>query len=126
MRLHFEDEERHRQERTYPPVDATDWKAVEDWVKTERADDHLCGPKTRDIPPHHTDPSHYTDNRRYETWDVITDWGLDFLLGNIVKYASRAGRKGGDNSMLTDLIKCRNYVERAIEREEEHDPRKQD
>ena len=69
------------------------------------------------LKPGHTDPDHYTLGRKYQTWDVICDWDLDFCTGNIVKYVSRLGRKGGDNSRMSDLIKCRNYIDRAIEQE---------
>ena len=70
-----------------------------------------------DLTPSHTDPDHYILGRKFQTWDVIVDWDLDFLTGNVVKYISRLGRKGGDNTRLSDLIKCRNYIERAIELE---------
>lgn len=69
------------------------------------------------LTPAHTDPDHYILGRKFQTWDVIVDWDLDFLTGNVVKYISRLGRKGGDNTRLSDLIKCRNYIERAIELE---------
>jgi len=39
---------------------------------------------------------------------------LDFLTGNIVKYAARAGRKDGE-SALDDLLKCQYYVNKKIE-----------
>ena len=38
-------------------------------------------------------PDHYTTGR-IETWDFIIDKELDFLLGNVIKYVVRAGRKG--------------------------------
>ena len=38
-------------------------------------------------------PAHYTKGRRYEPWDVILDWELDYLSGTAVKYIARAGRK---------------------------------
>lgn len=39
----------------------------------------------------------------------------DFLTGNALKYLWRVGRKG---SALTDLLKARWYIDRAIKREE--------
>lgn len=42
----------------------------------------------------------------------ITDH-LDFMLGNVVKYACRAGRKKGA-SITDDLLKARWYLERKI------------
>lgn len=58
-------------------------------------------------------PDHYAAGRKYEPIDVIEDWGLDFNIGNTVKYISRAGRKG---DVLEDLLKARWYLERAIGR----------
>lgn len=58
-------------------------------------------------------PAHYggADNP-YEAIKIIEDWGLDFCLGNAVKYISRAGKKG---SALEDLRKAKWYLNRANE-----------
>ena len=58
-------------------------------------------------------PSHYggKDNP-YEAIKVIEAWELDFSLGNVVKYISRAGKK--DPSLLQDLRKARWYLDRYI------------
>lgn len=37
-------------------------------------------------------PAHYS-NREHEPIDVINEWGLNFNLGNCVKYIARAGLK---------------------------------
>ena len=59
-------------------------------------------------------PNHYCEGRKYEPWDVIIDWQLDYLTGNAVKYLSRAGRK--DQSKETeDLRKAIAYIEKRIE-----------
>lgn len=58
-------------------------------------------------------PSHYAEGRKYEPIDVIEDWGLDFSLGNAVKYISRAGRKSDE---LEDLKKARWYLDYKISR----------
>ena len=59
-------------------------------------------------------PNHYCEGRKYEPWDVIIDWQLDYLTGNAVKYLSRAGRK--DPSKETeDLRKAVAYIEKRIE-----------
>ena len=57
-------------------------------------------------------PEHYggVDNP-YEAIKVVEAWGLGFHLGNVVKYVSRAGKKG---DMLEDLKKARWYLEREI------------
>lgn len=59
-------------------------------------------------------PAHYAEGRKYEPIDVIVDWGLDFLLGNVVKYIARAGRKPG-SSKLQDLEKAAFYLQKALE-----------
>lgn len=57
---------------------------------------------------------HYTEGRIYEPRKVIHDWGLNFNLGNVVKYVSRAGRKEGEDALI-DLQKARQYLEFEIE-----------
>lgn len=58
-------------------------------------------------------PNHYCEGRKYEPWDVIVDWQLDYLTGSAVKYLSRAGRK--DPSKETeDLRKAIAYIEKRI------------
>lgn len=59
-------------------------------------------------------PAHYCKWRKYEPKDVIHDWGLNFNLGNAVKYISRNGRKDG-NSVLQDLMKARQYLDFEID-----------
>ena len=57
-------------------------------------------------------PEHYGGERNpYEAIKVIEAWGLDFHLGNVVKYVSRAGKKGAAKQ---DLEKAKWYLERAI------------
>lgn len=58
-------------------------------------------------------PAHYAEGRQYEPIDVINDWGLNFNLGNTLKYISRAGRKG---NIIEDLKKARYYLDYEIER----------
>lgn len=59
-------------------------------------------------------PDHYggADNP-YEVIKVIDAWGLDFCLGNCVKYIARAGKK---DARGTDLKKAAWYLNHAIER----------
>lgn len=63
-----------------------------------------------------SNPAHYTGGRKYEPRKVIMDWDLNFYLGNVVKYISRAGRK---SDTLDDLKKAAQYLEWEIERLEE-------
>lgn len=57
-------------------------------------------------------PEHYggADNP-YEAIKVIEAWELDFHLGNVAKYISRAGKK---DDILQDLKKARWYLDRKI------------
>lgn len=50
----------------------------------------------------------------YEAIKVIDAWGLDFCLGNAVKYISRAGKKEPE-CLLQDLSKAKWYLEHEIE-----------
>lgn len=55
-------------------------------------------------------PPHY-DFGPHETIDVIEAWDLPYHLGNVVKYVSRAKRKGKE---LEDLKKAAWYLDRYI------------
>ena len=59
-------------------------------------------------------PQHYTHGG-IQTWDVIEAWRLNFNLGNVVKYISRADHKG---KRLEDLKKARAYLDREIMKHE--------
>src|SRR5271156_754109 len=64
-------------------------------------------------------PSHYTDGG-IETIDFIEAKGLNYLLGNAVKYISRMGKKVFDGSLtlkeqkIQDLEKAVWYLQREI------------
>jgi hypothetical protein len=58
-------------------------------------------------------PDHYQGDG-IEAIDVIEAFDLDFSLGNVIKYALRASRKGG----VEDLKKARWYLDRVIQRAE--------
>lgn len=59
-------------------------------------------------------PPHY-DFGPHETIDVIEAWDLPYHLGNVVKYVSRAKRKGKE---LEDLRKAAWYLDRYIKMRE--------
>lgn len=63
-------------------------------------------------------PAHYggADNT-YEAIKVIEAWGLNFSLGNVIKYISRAGKKE-NTTALQDLLKAKKYLEFEIEKHE--------
>jgi hypothetical protein len=65
-------------------------------------------------------PSHYGGDTVYETIKVIAAWGLGFLVGNCVKYLSRAGKKD-PTKLLEDLKKARWYLDEAIKRVERNE-----
>lgn len=56
-------------------------------------------------------PPHYTMGG-IEVIDAIEAWGLDFHLGNAVKYIARAGKKNPAET-VQDLRKAMWYIERA-------------
>jgi hypothetical protein len=60
-----------------------------------------------------TGPSHYRRGR-IQVWDFIRDQGLNFHLGNAIKYICRAGFKG---DKVEDLKKAIHYLENEIENE---------
>jgi hypothetical protein len=61
-------------------------------------------------------PAHYGGDTVYETIKVIEAWGLNFHLGNCVKYISRAGKKGKSKKLINeDLSKALWYLKRYIE-----------
>lgn len=62
-------------------------------------------------------PAHYggKDNP-YEAIKVIEAWGLDFCLGNVVKYIARVGKK--DDS-IQELQKAKWYLDRKIQQLED-------
>lgn len=56
-------------------------------------------------------PPHYNTGK-IEVIDFIEDQGLDFHLGNVVKYVTRAAHK---SSLREDLEKAKWYIERRLE-----------
>lgn len=56
-------------------------------------------------------PQHY--NQGIEPIDVIESWGLNFSLGNVIKYTLRAPYK---ENMIQDLEKAKWYLERELQR----------
>ena len=68
---------------------------------------------TTEIKPN-LDTNYYGDkDSPYEAIKVINAWGLDFSLGNVVKYIARAGKKE-NNTELSDLLKAKDYLENKI------------
>lgn len=61
-------------------------------------------------------PDYYKTDSIYEPWKIIDAYGLDFYLGNALKYLLRAGNKAG-NPMEQDLKKAVEYINHVIEKE---------
>lgn len=62
-------------------------------------------------------PAHYGGaDDPYEAIKVIEAWGLNFNLGNALKYIRREPRKGG----IEDLRKAVWYIQREIETREKN------
>jgi hypothetical protein len=69
-------------------------------------------------------PQHYKSLGMYSALHVIDKWGLNYLLGNALKYIQRAGKKGSTTE-LEDLKKAQWYLARHIhmlDPENEPDP----
>jgi hypothetical protein len=59
-------------------------------------------------------PEHYGGKQNtYEAIKVIEAWDLNFHLGNVVKYISRAGKKD-KTKLKEDLEKAKWYLDRFI------------
>lgn len=56
-------------------------------------------------------PAHYTKDRKYEPWDVIRDWQLNYFAATALKYISRYERKG---KPIEDLKKAIEFLKKEI------------
>jgi len=54
----------------------------------------------------------YYQRGAIEVWDFIRDQGLNYHLGNVIKYICRAGYKDND---IQDLEKAIHYLQNEIE-----------
>ena len=57
----------------------------------------------------------YYQRGSFDVWDFIRDQGLNFHLGNSIKYICRAGYK---DSKIDDLKKAIHYLENELAHEE--------
>ena len=58
----------------------------------------------------------YYKRGRTDVWDFVREQGLNFHLGNAIKYICRAGYK---DSKIQDLEKAIHYLENELHHEEE-------
>ena len=61
-----------------------------------------------------TDGPNYYKRGSTDVWDFIRDQGLNFHLGNAIKYICRAGYK---DSKIQDLEKAIHYLENELDHE---------
>ena len=67
----------------------------------------------------------YYQRGSIQVWDFIRDKGLNFHLGNAVKYICRYGHKGSYDDHLSDLNKAIHYLENErlhLQRSRNRDP----
>ena len=86
-------------------------------VVEEENKNNTNGSEKREMVNH---PSHYRPGV-YEAINVIEAWGLNFNLGNSVKYISRCGLKSSANlsekeKSIQDLKKATWYLNREVSR----------
>lgn len=104
-----------------------------DWMTDPKKRECLCAHTKKELQDHKFDnqpnpkkdgavhnPAHYCGDRKYQPWDVITDWDLDFLLGNAVKYIARAGRKQQAGMTMKqseeqDILKAIEYLQKRLD-----------
>lgn len=96
------------------------WNAMKNQYgdSTSEVMDQLVNPKpifgeVTDTPDLVNSPPHYTEGG-FETIDFIEAKDLNYRLGNVIKYVSRAGRKAESNP-VEDLEKAAWYLNREIE-----------
>jgi hypothetical protein len=63
-------------------------------------------------------PDYYNPDSAYEPRKVIKAWGLNWNLGNALKYIARCGKKA-NNTKLIDLEKAMTYIGFEIEDDNE-------
>lgn len=64
-------------------------------------------------------PEHYTQGG-IEPIDYIRTHNMNFCLGNVIKYVTRAGKKQGE-SAIDDLLKAKQYIEFELEGRGKHE-----
>ena len=77
-------------------------------------DVRVCTIKGSEVTDNVNHPKHYNQGK-FEVIDVISDWKLDFCLGNAVKYIARCNHK---SNKIEDIKKAIWYLEREIQETE--------
>jgi hypothetical protein len=94
-----------------PQRNSIDDCTPEEWYKVPRTPLDYVAQEQDFADVHH--PKHYAEGRKYEPWDVIEDWGLNYFAATALKYISRYERKG---EPVKDLRKAIAFLERELER----------
>jgi hypothetical protein len=86
-----------------------------DAYRTQREWISATVPAAKNVSKENIDhPDHYGGSENpYEAIKVIEAWDLNFHLGNVIKYVSRAGKKNKET--VEDLKKARWYIDRHIQ-----------
>jgi len=90
---------------------AVRWNAANKKYKA-KMDEELASARTPAVDSVNK-PEHYTVGG-IEVWDYIAAKELNYNLGNVVKYVSRADYKSYGNDYVEDLQKARAYLDREI------------
>lgn len=88
----------------------------EEWSKAYPSMDQIKYhelPVLQDKPDVINKPKHYVEDRKFEPWDVIEDWKLNYWAATALKYISRYERKGSE---VEDLRKAIAFLTKEIER----------
>lgn len=83
-----------------------DYADFYEWLESFAVDEQSAAAE-----PQRETPKHYQKGI-HEPIDVIAEWGLNFNLGNVVKYISRAGNK---DEVLKELTKALDYLKHEID-----------
>lgn len=103
----------------YPILVRLDDRDLEVWCRSSelvRANPHKGSTLASALDPNPIQPNHYTARVKgvdLDCLDVITALGLDFNLGNAMKYLWRAGKKDPTKTK-EDLQKAVEYLTRAV------------
>lgn len=103
---------------TATSMDIPGWAIIRALAKRQQREASMKPDKSITVIEHDpvNHPSHYRAGS-LEALDVIESFGLDYGLGNVIKYVLRLGRKQGADP-LQDAMKARFYLDRWIENEQ--------
>lgn len=95
---------------SYPYLSVEDLDQMSDQAKVDRVD--LSIDEASEAVDH---PTHYHAESGIEVIDAIEAWGLNFTLGNVIKYVARSGHK---HDAREDLQKALWYLTHELSKYE--------